>query len=364
MRISDFRLKIADWGRRRTSIFNLQSPISNPKSGSALIVALWMLIILSLLVGSFAFEMNIEAGITSYYRKRMKTQYLSRAGIEYAKLMLAKSFKAKKEAPEEDEDEETYIHALNLQKGMGVSGLTQELGDGKFLVDILPEQGRRNVNTMTDEDWEEVLDQGNVPQEEWPDLIDCFQDYIDEGDEHQLNGAESDDEFYMERNYECKNAPLDTVDELTLVKGFTQAIVFGGPSEEKDGDPYPGIAPLLTTWGDGKVNVNTASREVLLTLPGIEDFDVDDIINGRAGEDEEPGTKDDGWESVDAVMAKLGLGGKDAEAVQSRITTTERTFVRVISKGEIEGIRSGIWAVFQADASGVIPLFWREEDMP
>jgi general secretion pathway protein K len=369
MRSFDCGLRIADCGPRKgegsasLSIRDPESAIRNPKSGSALIIALWVLIILSLLVGSFAFEMNIESGITSYYRKRMKTQYLSRAGIEYAKLMIGKSFKAKKEGPEEGEDEETYIHALNLQKGNPVSGLTQELGDGRFVVDILPEQGRRNVNTLTDDDWEEVLDQGNVPQDMWPELIDCFQDYTDEGDEHQLNGAESDDAFYMERNYECKNAPLDTVDELAMIKGFTQAIVFGGPSEEKGGDPYPGIAQLLTTWGDGKVNVNTASREVLLTL-GLEDFDVDDIIKGRAGVDEELGTKDDGWESVDEVMAKLGLSGKDAEAVQGRLTTTERTFVRVISKGEVEGVRSGIWAVFQADASSVIPLFWREEDMP
>ncbi|OQW96939.1 MAG: hypothetical protein BWK77_03165 [Verrucomicrobia bacterium A1] len=359
-------MKIADWrSGGAVAAPNLQSAISNPKSGSALIIALWTLIILSLLIGSFAFEMNIEAGITSYYRKRMKAQYLSRAGIEYAKLMIGKSFTAKKEGPEEGEDEETYKRAMRVQRGRRVEGLTQELGDGKFIVDILPEQSRRLVNMMTDEDWEFVLDQGEVPQEEWPELIDCFQDYTDEGDEHQLNGAESDDSFYMDRNYECKNAPLDTVDELAMIKGFTQAIVFGGPSEEKGGVPYPGLAQWLTTWGDGKVHVNAATADVLLTIPGLEEFDVQDIIEGQeAGADGVPENEDGGWESVDEVMTTLGLSGTAAESVLSRITTTERTFVRVISKGEVEGVRSGIWAVFQADASSVIPLFWREEDMP
>ena len=97
----------------------------------------------------------------------------------------------------------------------------------------LPEQGRRNVNTLTDEDWEEILDQAGVPQEMWAELIDCFHDWTDEDDEHHLNGAESDDSFYEERGYKCKNAPLDTVDELLLIKGFTPAIVYGGPPEDR-----------------------------------------------------------------------------------------------------------------------------------
>ena len=336
------------------------SALRNQK-GSALIVALWALIILGLLISAFAFDMHVEAGVTSFYRKRLKAQYLARAGVEYAKLMLHKSFKVKEEIGAEDEDPDVYIQALSLQKGMGVTSLTRELGDGKFLVDILPEQGRRNVNTLSDEDWEEMLDQANVPQEEWADLIDCFQDFTDEGDEHQLNGAESDDPFYEERGYECKNAPLDTVDELLLIKGFTKELVYGGPSEVEGDEPYIGIAQWLTTWGDGKVNINTASKEVLLTIPGLEEYDVEDIINGRAGEDEELGTKDDGYDSVDEVMAMIGLNNPE---VAGRMTTSERAYCRVISKGEVQGVRSGIWCVLQVSDQGVTPLFWREEDMP
>ncbi len=335
---------------------------ANPKKGSALIVALWVLITLSLLVGAFAFDMRIEAGITSYYRKRLKAQYLARAGVEYAKLLLDKSYTAKKEAPDEGEDEEVYLQALHLQRGIGVSGFTRQLGQvGQFTLDIQPEQGRRNVNMLTDEDWDEILDQGNVPQDQWPALVDCFTDWIDPGDEQHLNGAESDDAFYKERGYECKNAPLDTVDELLLVKGFTPAIVYGGPAEKEGEDPYLGIAQWLTTWGDGKVNVNTASREVLLTVPGLEDYDVDDIIAGRSGIDKELGTKDDGYDTVDEVLAKLGIN--DA-SVAGRLTTEGRVWVRVVSKGEVQGAKSGIWAVLQVDKNGVTPLYWREEDMP
>ena len=339
------------------------SALRNQK-GSALIVALWALIILGLLISAFAFDMHVEAGVTSFYRKRLKAQYLARAGVEYAKLMLHKSFKVKEEIGAEDEDPDVYIQALSLQKGMGVTSLTRELGDGKFLVDILPEQGRRNVNTLSDEDWEEILDQANVPQEEWGALIDCFEDFTDPNDEHQPTGegAESDDPFYEERGYECKNAALDTVDELLLIKGFTPAVVYGGPAENEGDDPLLGIAQWLTTWGSGDaVNVNTATREVLLTIPGLDEYHVDDIINGRAGEDGEMGTKDDGYKTVEEVMAMIGLNDPE---VAKRLVTESRDVYRIISKGEVHGVRSGIWCVLRVSDQGVTPLFWREEDMP
>jgi len=338
---------------------NRKSAFGN-SSGSALIVALWVLIILSLLVGAFAFDMHIEAGITSYYRKRLRSQYLARAGVEYAKLLLVKSFEVNEEFMEDGMDEAMYIQALNLQKGVGVSGGGTDLGEGSFSVDIIPEQGRRNVNNLSDEDWEEILDQSGVPTEKWAELIDCFHDWTDPGDEHHLNGAESDDAFYTQRGYECKNAPLDTVDELLLIKHFTPEIVFGGVDKQTE-EQYTGIARWLTVWGDGKVNANTATREVLLTIPGLEEFDVEDILEGRLGPDGEAGTRDDGFESVDELMTKLGLTD---QGVRDKLTTTERRYVRVTSIGESYGVRSGIWCILQADAGGVIPLFWREEDMP
>ena len=88
-----------------------------------------------------------------------------------------------------------------------------------------------------------------------------------------LNGAESDHSFYQERGYDCKNAPLDTVDELALIKKFLTRSRFSAGNHQTMRDlTYPGLAQWLTVWGDGRVNINTASREVLLTLPGVDDF--------------------------------------------------------------------------------------------
>ena len=334
------------------------------KEGSALIVTLWVLIILSLLVGSFAFDMYIESGITSYYRKRLKAQYLARAGVEYAKNMLEQSFKADAKETPPSGGEDAWVRSVNLSRGMGVS-VDQSLGDGRFLLEVKPEPSRRNVNTLNDCAWEEVLDQGGVPQDMWPELIDCFHDWTDEGDEHQLNGAESDDSFYEQRGYECKNGPLDTVDVLLLIKGFTPEVVYGGTT--KDGETFSGIASLLTTWGDGKVNVNAAPREVLLTLCceneagyplAILDSEVDDILAGRAGTDETSGTKDDGWDSVDEVVSSVGL-----DPCFSGQMTVEGGIYRIVARGEVQGVSSEISVVLEANADDLKVLYWLEGDV-
>ena len=339
----------------------LQNCKSSGRSGSALIVALWTLLILTLMIGTFAFNMHIEAGITSHYRKRVKAQYLARAGGEWAQYLLAQTGSDLDEETEDSPlEEDVLTQAKRILRGNAVYSLKQELGAGTFSIDIIPEEGRGNINQMTDEQWEEMLDQAGVPEEQWEELIDCFADWIDENDEHHLNGAESDDPFYKERGYECKNAPLDTVDELLLIKGFTAAIVYGGPAEREDDAPYRGIASMLTVWGDGKININTATRETMLAfLPGIDEWMVDDIIEGRKGLDGEENTDDDGFESVDEAIAKAGLPAD----LKGKITTVEKKYVRVVSIGEVGAVKSGIWAVMRYDGGKVVPVFWREEMM-
>jgi general secretion pathway protein K len=337
---------------------------SSSRRGAALVVALWTVLLLGLLIGSLAYEMHIEAGITSYARKRLKAQAAARGGVEYAKFMLAKSFETSSFEETEEDKEAFRIMTKNLERGIGITGLTVEMGESTAVVDILPESGRRNVNLLQDEDWEELLDQCGVPEELWPELIDCFMDWVDGDELHRMNGAEEDDPFYKEREYEPKNAPLDTVDELLLIKGFTPEIVYGGPSSDPRGEPLRGMAHLLTTFGDGKVNVNTASREVLMTLTAgngrmMDEWVVEDILANRLGEDGLPNTEDDGFKNVGEVISKTGMPA----ALGDKLSVSDRSFVRVISMGENNGVKSGVWAIFEVGDRDITPLYWREEQM-
>lgn len=334
------------------------------REGAALIVSVWVILIMSLLISSMAFDMHVEANVAAYQRKRVKAQHLARAGMEWALAVLSR--RVTESADDETltlqpgQDEQLVIASINLSRGVGISGVTKELGAGQFIIDILPEESRRNINVLTEDDWKEILDQAGVENTRWPELIDCLADWIDEGDEHRLHGAETDDPFYRERDYEVKNAPLDTVSELLMVKGFDENLLYGGISPESDKVAYRGIAGWLTTWGDGKININTASREVLMTLPEIEEHVIDAILEYRTGIDGQPNTRDDGFRDIEDVINKTGLNPE----VRELITTTERKYLRVISIGEVEGVRNGVWAVLQAGGGKVLPVYWREEAMP
>jgi hypothetical protein len=149
------------------------------------------------------------------------------------------------------------------------------------------------------------------------------------------------------------------VDELLLIKGFTKSVVYGGPSENEDEPPLSGIASLLTAWDDGRVNVNTATREVLMTLPDIPEEVVEEILRNRSGLDGEGGTLDDGFESVDEVISKTGLPA----ALRDRITTVERKYLRLVSIGEAQNVKFGVWVIMLVTQQRAIPVFWREEQI-
>ena len=55
---------------------------------------------------------------------------------------------------------------------------------------------------------------------------------------------------------------------------------------------YTSLASLFTVYGDGKVNLNTASEKTF-TLLGLEEELAHDVVLFRLGEDGEPGTEDD-----------------------------------------------------------------------
>lgn len=330
----------------------------DPRRGAVLIVALWVVIVLSLMVSTLAFEMHVEAKVTSYYRSRMKAQYLALAGVEWAKMLLVKT--GTNDPFLEEDFPDLFVATEILRRGNSLTGLTQELGDGTFTIDLVPEQGRINVNRLELEDWYQILERNYVPEDLWDELVDAFMDWTDRDEEHRLNGAESDDSYYEELGYEVKNAPIDTIDELVLIKGFTPEMVYGGPAEDPDFPPYPGLAQWLTTVGNGKVNINAAPVSVLMSMPGMDEFAVEAIMEGRLGLDGEAGTEDDGFESVDEMIQLTGL----APELAQQFTTRDQAYIRLTVVGEVGDVRTGIWAIYRLDGNTLVPHFWREEQLP
>lgn len=325
--------------------------IHSPKRGSALVVVLWILLIVALIVSSFAFEMQLESRMITVQRKRFKADQLALAGVELAKAMLA----YKEENPTRDStgqripNEDPWVNeALKITDAIPVR-FSEKFGDGTVKLQIDYEEGRRNISKMTRDDWRLMFDQAGIPNTRWDAMLDCLDDWQDENDLHMLNGAESDDPFYKDRGYPCKNAPVDTVDELLLIKNWGEEVLYGTPPDEDSDNPITGIADQLTIWGNGLVNPNSATPKVLNTLP-ISEGSVEYIPEQRLGPDGEPGTADDGLTPED--LAALGA--------DATFFTLKPEYVSITSIGEVGGLESPISCIFKLGGKEPVLLFWLE----
>ena len=76
-----------------------------------------------------------------------------------------------------------------------------------------------------------------------------------------------------------------------------------GKNADDPQDEIIGVANLLTVLGDGKVNLNTASTNLLLSYTEYEDWELSSIMESRMGLDGIENTLDDGIKSIDEVNA-------------------------------------------------------------
>lgn len=72
------------------------------------------------------------------------------------------------------------------------------------------------------------------------------------------------------RSPACHNAPLDTVHELLLVPGMTAAL-------------FDALAPYITIYGNGAININTADP-IVLRAAGLTPTQIDTLVQQRASQ--------------------------------------------------------------------------------
>ncbi len=110
------------------------------------------------------------------------------------------------------------------------------------------------------------------------DLLDALTDWLDEDDQVAGFGAENSYYLSLGEPYQCKNGPMDSLEELLLVRGMTKELYYG--TSER-----PALASFLTIYGDGRININTAPQEVLYALSDQMDIEAAErMARYRAGE--------------------------------------------------------------------------------
>jgi type II secretory pathway component PulK len=149
--------------------------------------------------------------------------------------------------------------------------------------------------------------------------------------------------------------PFQTIEELRFIQGISDEEWFG------KGDK-PGIKDLVSCFGDGRINVNTASEQVLACIPKVSSI-AGAIVDYRRGEDGLLNSEDDrDFASLDDLGTKLRVSGAAMEKLQQYCKVTSEFFTITGTATRRQGkIRATCTATVQVIAQSAGILKWREE---
>jgi general secretion pathway protein K len=307
--------------------------------GIALIMVMCAIFVLSALAAGFVLSMKVETRLAYNANSEQQLLWLGRSGVELARYVLSQH------PPGEPYD------SLN-QKWAGGSGSLSEsnsvlsslslnnypVGDGTVTIKIIDLERKVNINTASATTIQQALTLMGVDANDISVVSDSILDWIDSDDLPRVAGAESDYYQGLAVPYYAKNAPIDDLSELLLVKDVTPEMYWGGnagnhtpsvfqhklglgtaPGQTPD---YPfGLVEIFTPFSSGKININTANANVLQMIPGVDAAMADAIIKQRAGPDGVDGTEDDIPFNSPGQLG--GFGIQDTSACDTRSFTYE-----------------------------------------
>lgn len=240
------------------------------KKGIALIMVLWVLAILTVIALSFSFAVRVDNHSTRAFKEELEKEFLAEAGIERGLMELFYR--------ESNKEQNIILEGMEVWR---IDGTTYNIqtDNGFFTISITDESGKVDINTTPDIILRNLLGNLDVEPENIDIIVDSIMDWKDTDDLHRLHGAESDYYMSLSNPYKAKNAPFDTFEELLIVQGVTPEILYGNKDRK-------GLIDFITvnSGADG-ININTAQREVLISIPGITPETADKIIDMRQTSD-------------------------------------------------------------------------------
>ena len=322
------------------------------RNGVAIVIVLWVVLVLSLLISGFAFTMHVETQVASYARKELKAEMLARSGVEVARMQLILH---QQSATESGFDAPNQLWATNE-----LLYVDHELGEGTFNVKVTDEESKIPVNGATDVQLKRLMGLLNVDPADGDVIVDSIQDWIDVDDLTKLNGAESDYYLSLSPPYRAKNAPLDRVEELLLIRGVTPELFHGTPATDQD-PAQPGLADLFTATTSGTINVNTASAIVLQAMLGLDEGQAQAVVTHRDGPDGISGTDDDmPFHTADEFFAAIGNRDPAARQAMQGLVTVSSSFFTVKSTGTVGGVKRTVLTTLRRDGTTIQIVMWRE----
>ncbi len=271
--------------------------------GSVLVLAMWALMLLTMFSISISYSVQRRAALLSRLQTLDALYPLAYSGIEVSKSLIA-------DDTEKTIDTFTDTWALFSPSGAG------KLKNGSFVIGdgrrngLVDEESKLNLNKAKPDILARLLEQvAQVNKDEAEELAYCLIDWMDSDSffGHPDYGAEDSDYEGLAKPYSAKDSKYESLDEMLLVSGMKESV-------------FEAIRPYVTVYGAGHINLNTASKPVLMSL-GLSADTSDKIVRYRSGADSQDGTNDDqNFKNLTAITAELNnLGGTPMDASQKAI---------------------------------------------
>jgi hypothetical protein len=158
----------------------------------------------------------------------------------------------------------------------------------------------------------------------------------------RLNGAEEDG------NYKPTNTLLARIDDLKRVRGWEDFVA------------RPGWESEVTVNSTGPIDLAWASRDMLLSLPGMTEPLVEQFLVARGGPDGIDGTEDDPpFKTIDDVRVALGFSVDQFKQLAPLVGFRDQV-LRVTSVGKSGNVKRVVQMVIRK--TGNIPqlITWKE----
>ncbi len=242
-------------------------------SGVALILALLFIALLTVIVVEFSYETQVEASFAANQGSDLEAYLAAKSGVARGIALLAADLIESEISGEPEFD--SMLDPAPWSLGVPFEPLNGALSR----TTIADEYGKINLNALFDtssgqpEEREFLVNAlreffilREPEDKESPDaIVDAILDWLDYDDDDTVRPEGAENDYYngLENPYPCKNGPMDSIEELLLIKGITPKVFFGDPKK----DQLP-LTEYLTVHGDwqGRVNINTAREEVIAAV--------------------------------------------------------------------------------------------------
>lgn len=248
------------------------------QTGSVLLIVLWTAALLTILVTAMASKVRLSAR-TAFNNQLAADDYTQMmSALNSAEMdILLERMSSPLDAPIETNSEGELLDRSLRFDGRPLR-LSYPTPDG-MVVRIINHSGMINLNRIPRASMQLLIEKRlqditgeEVDAEEVQDLLAAWTDWTDLNDLEGINGAER--EFYeaLDPPYLPRNNPeLDSINELRHIRGFAE--LFEGID----------LDAAFTIYGNSRqVNLNLATREAMLLLPGLTPDLIEDLRGVRA----------------------------------------------------------------------------------